>query len=106
MSCYSGKRDSVFGTTVCGRASGLANMDTADGLFINTLAMRANISLDSPLADCFGDLQAQQVALQRFEQISLDVVQSWSDVPAGSSLFESVLQFENYPIDESLKKRN
>jgi acyl carrier protein len=44
-------------------------------------------------------LQAQQIESRRFEHISLTKVQRWSKVPAGVSLFDSIIAFENYPFD-------
>ncbi len=37
---------------------------------------------------------------------SLTDIQKWSDVPSGIPLFESIIVFENYPIDSDLKKRD
>jgi len=31
-------------------------------------------------------------------------VRAWSELPAGAPLFESILGFENYPLDEALRE--
>jgi non-ribosomal peptide synthetase component F len=44
-------------------------------------------------------LQLDQTECRRFDYLSLAQVQSCSDLPAGVNLFDSVVVFENYPID-------
>ncbi|HEX9314155.1 MAG TPA: amino acid adenylation domain-containing protein, partial [Actinomycetota bacterium] len=48
------------------------------------------------------DLQLEQVESRRFDFVSLAQLQSWSDVPAGTNLFDSIVVFENYPIKDTL----
>jgi non-ribosomal peptide synthetase component F len=81
-------------------------MEMAVGLFINTLPVRLHMSPDSSLIECFKQLQASQLMMQKYEHSPLAQVRDWSDVPRGLPLFESVLQFENYPIDDSLRDQN
>src|SRR3989440_2783811 len=47
------------------------------------------------------DLQLEQVESRRFDFVSLAQLQSWSDVPTGVNLFDSMVVFENYPFDEA-----
>ena len=46
-------------------------------------------------------LQAEQVEMRQYEYAPLVEVQSWSEVPRGLPLFESIVVFENYPVDRS-----
>ena len=50
-------------------------------------------------------LQAQQLELRQYEHSPLVQVQSFSQLPRGATLFESLLVVENYPIDASLRQR-
>jgi non-ribosomal peptide synthetase component F len=75
------------------------------GLFINTLAIRVQVSPQAFVFDWLQQLQAQLVELRQYEYSSLVQVQGWSDVPRGLPLFESIVVFENYPIDASLQKQ-
>jgi non-ribosomal peptide synthetase component F len=43
--------------------------------------------------------------MREHEHSPLVLVQGWSDVPRGRPLFESLLVFENYPVDASLAER-
>ena len=99
---YSGERDVVWGTTVSGRPATLPGAESMIGLFINTLPLRAQVNPEESLVNWMRELQQKQTELRQFEHSSLVEVHGWSDVPRSSPLFESLLVFENYPIDETL----
>jgi hypothetical protein len=50
-----------------------------------------------PLASWLRRLQERQLARQELEHSPLAQIQRWSEVPAGSPLFETLYVFENYP---------
>jgi amino acid adenylation domain-containing protein/non-ribosomal peptide synthase protein (TIGR01720 family) len=102
LSRYSGQEDVVFGATVSGRPADLAGVESMVGLFINTLPIRVQASPEAFLLDWLKQLQAQQIELRQYEYSSLVQVQGWSDVPRGLPLFESIVVFENYPVNASL----
>ncbi|MBE4753751.1 amino acid adenylation domain-containing protein, partial [Corallococcus sp. ZKHCc1 1396] len=103
LSHYSGEQDVVLGNTVAGRPPELTGSDTLVGIFINTLPARIRLpSHASPLRPWLQSLQAQQIDLRQYEHSPLVNVQSLSQVPRGVSLFDSLLVFENYPVDASL----
>jgi amino acid adenylation domain-containing protein len=105
LSRYSGQEDVVFGATVSGRPADLAGVESMVGLFINTLPIRVQVSPQAFLFDWLQQLQAQLLELRQYEYSSLVEVQGWSDVPRGLPLFESIVVFENYPVDASLQKQ-
>ncbi|WP_157722062.1 non-ribosomal peptide synthase/polyketide synthase [Tumebacillus avium] len=100
LSRYSGEADVTFGTTVSGRPTDLAGVDTMVGMFINTLPIRQNLPGETPLIPYLQALQNQQAEMRQYEYTPLMSVQSWSDVPRGVPLFETIFVFENYPADE------
>ncbi|MEO0852610.1 MAG: condensation domain-containing protein, partial [Cyanobacteria bacterium J06648_11] len=102
---YSGEPDIVFGATVAGRPTELTGVEATVGLFINTLPVRVRIDEHATLPDWLQQLQAAQVEVNRYAYSPLAEVQSWSEVPRGRALFESLVVFENYPIDSALKRR-
>ncbi|MGA9994161.1 MAG: amino acid adenylation domain-containing protein, partial [Pyrinomonadaceae bacterium] len=106
LSRYSMEDDVVFGTTVSGRPPTLAGVDSIAGLFINTLPVRVQVSPEMPALSWLRNLQAKLVNLRDYEYSSLVEVQGWSDVPREQALFESLLVFENYPVDAALLQRN
>jgi amino acid adenylation domain-containing protein len=101
LSRYSGEKDVVFGITMSGRPADLDGAESMVGLFINTLPMRVPVLPEAPLLPWLNDLQTQQFKLRRYEYTPLVKVQGWSQVPRGTPLFESLLVFENYPMDTS-----
>jgi len=101
LSRYSGETDIVFGATVSGRTSELPNIDTMVGLFINTLPVRLQISGKEKLIPWLKTLQSQQFEQEPYTYYSLADIQKNSDIPPKMSLFESILVFENYPVDSS-----
>jgi amino acid adenylation domain-containing protein/non-ribosomal peptide synthase protein (TIGR01720 family) len=105
MSRYSGENDVVFGATVAGRPPTLAGVESMIGIFINTLPVRVRIAPEDRLLPWLKRLQERQAEAQQYEYSPLVQVQGWSDVPRGQPLFESILLFENFPVDDSLKQQ-
>ncbi|WP_275888182.1 AMP-binding protein, partial [Nonomuraea lactucae] len=62
--------------------------------------MRARVPSDVAFIEWLRELQDNQVALQRFEYTPLVDVQRYSAVPRGTSLFDSIMVFGNYPQEE------
>ncbi|HYO90250.1 MAG TPA: condensation domain-containing protein, partial [Pyrinomonadaceae bacterium] len=73
------------------------------GVFINTLPMRTELRGEEKIGAWLRKLQEEQVEMRQFEHSPLVQVQGWSEVPRGLPLFESYLNFLNYPLDDSLK---
>ncbi|MFJ8593553.1 non-ribosomal peptide synthase/polyketide synthase [Streptomyces sp. NPDC093598] len=101
---YSGRDDIVFGTTVSGRPAELPGVDSMIGLFINTVPTRVRVRAGGVLP-WLRALQDQQSEDRRFDFLSLARIQALTEVPAGDALFDSMVVFENYPVDESAAAR-
>ena len=102
---YSGVDDVVFGISVAGRPADLPGVETIVGLFTNTLPFRASVRAEAEVAGWLRGLHERQLALQEFEYSALSDIQRWSEVPPGQPLFESLLAFENYPVDAAFSQR-
>ena len=102
LSRYAGEDDVVFGTTVSGRPPELAGAEETVGLFINTLPVRARPRAEATLGEWVLEMQREQVEAREYEYAPLVQVQRWSEVPVGAALFESLVVFENYPVDQAL----
>ncbi|MDJ0719088.1 MAG: amino acid adenylation domain-containing protein [Prochloraceae cyanobacterium] len=102
LSRYSGNSDVVFGATVSGRPPSLSGMESMVGLFINTLPVRVKLSDSMQLLPWLQELLAKQLEREQYSYSSLVDIQGWSDVPREMSLFESIVVFENYPLDNSV----
>ncbi|AGC45224.1 non-ribosomal peptide synthetase [Myxococcus stipitatus DSM 14675] len=98
----SGARDVVFGTTVSGRPADLSGVEDMVGLFINTQPVRVRWTQDLTWSVWLRGLQDRQVEARQHEHAPLVKVQRWGEVPAGTSLFDTLVVFENYPLDAAL----
>jgi amino acid adenylation domain-containing protein len=99
---YSGEEDVVFGATVSGRSATLDGIETMVGLLINTVPVRVTVPSDRTVLQWLKKLFAQNVELRQHEHTPLIHVQKWSDIARGQALFDSVVVFENYPLDRAL----
>jgi non-ribosomal peptide synthetase component F/aryl carrier-like protein len=106
LSRYSGEEDILFGATSSGRPADLGGVENMVGVFINTLPVRVRVTPEDFLLPWLKKLQAQQIEARQYEYSPLVEVQAWSDVPRGMPLFESILVFENYPVDSSLAQHS
>ncbi|PAU57644.1 non-ribosomal peptide synthetase, partial [Pseudomonas sp. PICF141] len=102
LSRYSGQRDVLFGVTVAGRPAELTGVAEMIGLFINTLPLRVSVDPEASLGQWLSALQGLNVDMRDFEHTPLTDIQGWSDFPRGETLFDSILVFENAPIDEQI----
>ena len=69
------------------------------GLFINTLPVRAQVDDARAVTEWLRDLQCPGGGTPA-RLVSLSQVQACADLPDGSNLFDSIVVFENYPIDQ------
>jgi amino acid adenylation domain-containing protein/non-ribosomal peptide synthase protein (TIGR01720 family) len=102
---WSGRRDVVFGAVVAGRPADLPGIESMIGLFINTLPVRVEVDPEASALPWLRRLQEEQVLQRVFEWSPLADVQRWSGVEPGAPLFQSLVVFENYPVDPSLGDR-
>ncbi|GIF17209.1 hypothetical protein Ate01nite_72410 [Actinoplanes teichomyceticus] len=101
---YSGHRDVCFGATVSGRPATLPGAETSTGLFINTLPVRAAVDGAAGTAGWLRALQTAQTEARQHEHVPLARLRSFSDLPADAALFDSIVVFENYPIDDDIAR--
>ena len=103
LSRYSGQRDIVVGVTRACRRSAPPGSEDAVGLFINTLPLRLDVDPERPLAEWLRETRARWDALRPFEHTPLSQVHAWSEVGASQPLFETLVVFENYQLEEKLR---
>jgi len=104
LSRYSGEKDVLFGATVSGRSAPVAGIESMMGLFINTLPVRVAVENDELTSEFLRRLQARQAEVREYEYSPLAKMQAWSEV-RGMSLFNTLVVFENYPVDSVLRQR-
>jgi surfactin family lipopeptide synthetase C len=101
ISRYSGESDVVFGATVSGRPPTLTGVDSMVGLLINTLPIRLQVNGKAELLTWLKQLQSQAFEQEQYAYYSLAEIQRLSEIPPKMPLFESLLVFENYPLDSA-----
>lgn len=92
----------VFGATFSGRPADLPGADEMQGLLINTLPVLVPLSPAGSVAELLRLLQADNVALREHEHVPLHEIQRWAGQP-GQALFDTLVVFENYPVDKALR---
>ncbi len=82
-----------------GRPPDLDGTESIIGLFINTVPTRLTVPGSQRVISWLHDLQVQQAESRRFDFVPLSQLRAWCDLPGGTSLFDSIVVFENYPFD-------
>ncbi len=101
---YSRENQIVFGATVSGRPAEITDIQNMVGLFINTLPLCVNIDPQKSTNTWLKEVQRMAVLLRDFEYSALADVQKQSAIDSGP-LFESILVFENYPVEEEMGRQ-
>ncbi|MBD2448898.1 condensation protein [Nostoc sp. FACHB-152] len=96
---YSNENDIVFGITVSGRPANLPGIESTIGLFINTLPLRVKINSHEKLLHWLNKIQTYNLELRQYEHSNAGQVHQCSELPGHLPLYESLLVFENYPVD-------
>ncbi len=104
LSRYSGEADVIFGATASGRSADVPGIERMVGLFINTLTVRIKVEPEQTVVEWLSGLHRHLAELREYEHSPLVQVHEWSELPRGTRLFESLLVYENYPFDESLRQ--
>ncbi|GAA2442210.1 non-ribosomal peptide synthase/polyketide synthase [Streptomyces glaucus] len=102
---YGGQRDVVFGTTVSGRPADLPGVESMIGMFINTVPTRVRVPERGGVLPWLRGVQEEQSDARRFDFLALPRIQAAGGRPAGDALFDSMVVFENYPVDASATAR-
>jgi len=99
LAACSGERDVLFGATSSGRPPSVEGIEALVGLCINTLPVRARIDFRAQALEWMRSLQRMGAELRQYEYAPLALIQRCAPIPPNTPLFETVLVFENYPVD-------
>jgi amino acid adenylation domain-containing protein/non-ribosomal peptide synthase protein (TIGR01720 family) len=100
LSHFSKENDIVFGVTVSGRHIDLPEVESVVGLCINTVPQRVKIDRKENLYTWLEKIQASQIRMQPYQQVPLSMIQK------NTTLFQSVVVIENYPINYEQEKNS
>ncbi|SFX17664.1 amino acid adenylation domain-containing protein [Thermoactinomyces sp. DSM 45891] len=99
---YSGSDDVTFGLTVSGRPDEMQGVDQTVGLFINTVPVRVTTESQQTVAELMSEVHKQSVEMKEYEYLPLTDIHSAAKLRGNESLFDHILVFENYPLDQKL----
>ena len=96
---YNNTGDVVFGAVVSGRPAELPGVDTAIGLFINTIPVRVRYEAQATVRNLLQQVQQQAIEALPHHYLQLNDVQAQS-LP-GNKLFDHILVYENYWVQDA-----
>lgn len=101
---YSGTHKPLFGSTTSGRQSGLAGLESAVGLYLNTLPVYLEIS-DQPMQQALQEFQRRMYLSNQYEYLSLADIQKLVPGRDGQALFDSIVVLESHSGDDQFRAR-
>ncbi|MFD4573531.1 amino acid adenylation domain-containing protein [Streptomyces sp. NPDC058417] len=96
LGTLTGRSDVVFGGTVSGRPPELPGVESMVGLFINTVPVRVTLDPYATFPEILTRLQERQAALLPHQHLGATRIQRTLGL---GELYDTVLVFENYPLD-------
>jgi len=94
---YLRSNEVIFGITTTGRSSGIDQMQTTTGMFVNTLPLRVRIDESQTLADWFTSMQAIQFEMLEYENTPVNEIRRAANLAGDAPLFETLLVYQNLP---------
>jgi amino acid adenylation domain-containing protein len=100
---YSGEDTVVFGAVRACRHTTVENAESIVGLLINTVPLRVALPPEQPAVAWLQQLREHWVSLRPYENTPLAEIQGWTEVPRGTPLFESIVNYQEPSWDTALK---
>jgi amino acid adenylation domain-containing protein/non-ribosomal peptide synthase protein (TIGR01720 family) len=105
LSRHTDRDEVIFGATVSGRAvSDLPAIESTAGLFIETVPARVLVDDSQPVAVWLQSLQTRQLQRDAHAHLPLVRIQELSALSRATPLFDTLLVYENYPVDGALQR--
>lgn len=102
---HGGGDDIVFGAVRAGRGSSVPQAPTIVGCLINTLPVRVRMNDEDRLSAWLQALRDSERAVRPHEHAALVAIQAGSELPAGQSLFDSLLVFDHLSLEGQMQAR-
>lgn len=103
LSRFTRQSEALFGATVSGRPPEIPGVENMVGLFINSLPVRVQFDEKQSLRELLKAVQRQALNTREFEFTPLVEIQGWAKIPRDLPMFDTLVVFENYPVDSSMK---
>ncbi len=99
---YNNSNDIVFGKVVSGRNIEVDNINTAIGMFVNTIPCRVTTNENDTCISLLNKVQENALKSNKYELYPLTRLNK--ETGLGSNLIQILLVFENYSIDKNTEK--
>ena len=97
---YNHVEDVIFGVTASVRPEVIKGINDMVGLFINTIPTRINVEHKLTWSELLQKVQQEAIELSEHHYYPLNKIQNHAPF---RELFDHILVFENYPLDEQLR---
>jgi hypothetical protein len=104
LSRQSGETDIVAGAAFSGRPTDLPGAESIVGPFTNNLPVRVDVNENETGGEFFRKLHRRLLELNAFQFTPLMEIQRSSEVPWRYRLFDSLIVFQNYLVDDSARR--
>lgn len=101
---YNNCDDVLFGMTVSGRPTSVLGIEEMLGLFINTIPVRVRKEKGHRVSDLLQVVHQEGMARSGAEYLPLVQIKAQSEVDPQSTLFDSIVVVENYPLDQRVQE--
>ncbi|HVW84684.1 MAG TPA: condensation domain-containing protein, partial [Bryobacteraceae bacterium] len=98
------RSDIVFGAAFSGRPADLNGSDGIVGPFVNNLPVRLTVDRRTSSAAFFRQVHGRLLELSAYQFTPLVEIQRCSEMPWRNRLFDSLVVFQNYLVDESARR--
>jgi hypothetical protein len=103
LSRQNNSADVVFGSTFSGRPTDLDGAESIVGPFVNTLPLRIAVHPQNTASLFFQQVHSLLLKLSFHQFTSLSEIQPCTKVPERQRLFDSLVVFQNYQIEDAAK---
>ncbi len=104
LSRQSGDSDVVFGAAFSGRPTDLPGVESIVGPFTNNLPVRVTVDPEETAAEFFRKVHGRLLQLSAYQYTPLMEIQRASEVPWRYRLFDSLIVFQNYLVDDAARR--
>ena len=104
LSHYADSRDVVFGASFSGRPAELTGVESMVGPCVNNVPVRVAITPGQTLASWLAEMQQSQFDLTQHQYAPLEQIQQWAAIPWRYRLFDSLIVFQNYQVDDDARR--
>ncbi|MDP8909370.1 MAG: amino acid adenylation domain-containing protein [Chloroflexota bacterium] len=102
LSHLSGHLDVVLGAAFSGRPAELAGIETLVGPCVNNLPVPVQLDPAQTVSEWLPELHERNLEIAQHQYASLSDIQQWAGVPWRLRLFDSLVVFQNYVVDEAV----